>query len=1245
MLLLGCAALRHARPGRTAAIVFVLGLVLLGAAAAEAQTVRILVSNSGQTADDSANTSGNDHAQLFRTGANAAGYTLTQVVVNSEDAQGDDFDIEVCEEDGTANEFPSTTAGDCTALTPPASFTAGNLHFPHDGLALSANTNYVVVIKQIGTESVELNSTTSSGEDTSLGLSDWSIKNKFYWKSGGTWMEKSGSNEALRIIVRGYARTVGDATDATLSALSVSGATLSPAFAAATTSYQAVVANSVNQVTITETKSESTATVEYLDDSDATLTDADTMTAGLQVNLSVGSNIVKVKVTAPDTTTTETYTVNVFRVAVPVACSPASMTNRIWTGNLTVGTSSNTVGFLGTGTGALSDTTFTYEATNYTIDGASVFAGSVLIFSLDGAGLGNDAADLVLHVGTQQFPFSEATYAATTYSYTWSSNVPTWADGDAVCLAMTADGPEVSSVALTSDPGSDNTYAISDTVTATVTFDAAVDITGAPQLELDFDGSAKAAGCATGMNTTTMVCEYEVVTNDSAPDGVEIEANKLTGGTIYATGSTTINADLDHTAVAIAATHKVDGIRPTLVTTGTDAPTTSTDGTQVILTFSEDISAVSLSDIDVAANSTSGYEQGAAVSRSGRTVTLTLILTIQAGWPVTVELSADAVEDPVGNGILAVAATTVTNAVGSTTAPTVTAIALTSDPGSDNTYAITSDVEATVTFDAAVDIAGTPQLELDFDGTAKAAACATGTNTTTMVCEYEVAVGDTAPNGIAIAANKLTGGTITATGSTTISADLDHSAVAIAATHKVDGIRPTLVTTGPDAPTTSTDGTKVILTFSEPVDREPVERSAITIRAGGNVVLTTAASVTGTRVEITLTTALTDTTAILTVELAADAVLDTANNGNLAAAATTVTNAVGTTISNTAPMFANLMETRSVDENSAPGTNVGLPVTATDGDNDQLTYTLEGPDALSFSIVSTSGQILTRSGVTYDSFPYTVIVEADDGNGGTDMVTVTITLTTDVDEPPRRPTPPPVNNPPRAVDDATDTPEDTPVTISVLGNDSDPDGNTLTVVEVSAPTHGTAAVADTGAVVYTPEPDFHGTDRFTYVVGDGSGLTARAAVDVTVLPVNDPPLAGDDAADTPEDTSVTIDVLGNDSDPDGDTLAVVEVSAPTHGTAVVDTGAVVYTPEPDFHGTDSFTYVVGDGSGLTARAAVDVTVQPVNDPPLAAGVIPDRTLDVGDEPVALDLIPFFADRDGDALVYTELHLANPRIAQ
>ena len=255
------------------------------------------MSNAFQSADDSANTSGNKHGQLFSTGANTAGYTLITVIVNSDDAQNDDFDVEICEADTTANEFPTTT---CTALTAPTGSNAfsGNVIFEHTGLALAANTNYVVVVTQRGTGSVELDSTTSSGEDAA-GLSDWSIKNKFYWQSGSTWMLKSGANEALSIIVSGYVNTVGDATDATLSALSVSGATLSPAFAAAQTTYLAVVANAVSQATITETTSEATATVEYLDGSDNTLTDADTMTAGLQVNLSVGTNTVKVKVTAP----------------------------------------------------------------------------------------------------------------------------------------------------------------------------------------------------------------------------------------------------------------------------------------------------------------------------------------------------------------------------------------------------------------------------------------------------------------------------------------------------------------------------------------------------------------------------------------------------------------------------------------------------------------------------------------------------------------------------------------------------------------------------------------------------------------------------------------------------------------------------------------------------------------------------------------------------------------------------------
>ena len=117
------------------------------------------------------------------------------------------------------------------------------------------------------------------------------------------------------------------------------------------------------------------------------------------------------------------------------------------------------------------------------------------------------------------------------------------------------------------------------------------------------------------------------------------------------------------------------------------------------------------------------------------------------------------------------------------------------------------------------------------------------------------------------------------------------------------------------------------------------------------------------------------------------------------------------TASNTAPAFANPTATRSVPENSAADTNVGAVVTATDTDaGDTLTYTLEGADAASFDIVSTSGQIRTRPGVTYDHearSSYSVTVKADDGNAGTAAIAVTITVT-DVAEPPAAPAAPAV---------------------------------------------------------------------------------------------------------------------------------------------------------------------------------------------------------------------------------------------
>jgi hypothetical protein len=127
-------------------------------------------------------------------------------------------------------------------------------------------------------------------------------------------------------------------------------------------------------------------------------------------------------------------------------------------------------------------------------------------------------------------------------------------------------------------------------------------------------------------------------------------------------------------------------------------------------------------------------------------------------------------------------------------------------------------------------------------------------------------------------------------------------------------------------------------------------------------------------------------------------------------------------------------------------------------------------------------------------------------------------------------------------------------------------------------------------ITYTPSHDFNGADVFTYTVSDNHDGFDTASVTVTVTPVNDPPLAVDDAATTSEDTPVTIDVLDNDNDVDGDTLTVSAVGAASNGTATNNISSVAYTPAPGYVGADAFTYTVSDGKGGSDIATVTVTV-------------------------------------------------------
>ncbi|MBP7354565.1 MAG: ExeM/NucH family extracellular endonuclease, partial [Longilinea sp.] len=195
-----------------------------------------------------------------------------------------------------------------------------------------------------------------------------------------------------------------------------------------------------------------------------------------------------------------------------------------------------------------------------------------------------------------------------------------------------------------------------------------------------------------------------------------------------------------------------------------------------------------------------------------------------------------------------------------------------------------------------------------------------------------------------------------------------------------------------------------------------------------------------------------------------------------------------------------------------------------------------------------------------------------------------------------------VNDAPVAVDDTASTNEDTPVDIldsALLANDTDADGDTLSLTEVSNATGGTVALA-AGTITFTPELNFTGTAGFDYTVSDGN-LTDTGHVTITVAPVNDAPVAVDDTAETNEDTAVEIldsALLANDTDVDLDTLTVTEVSNPTNGTVVLAAGTITFTPAADFNGTAGFDYTVSDGN-LTDTGHVTITVAPVNDAPVA----------------------------------------------
>jgi VCBS repeat-containing protein len=197
------------------------------------------------------------------------------------------------------------------------------------------------------------------------------------------------------------------------------------------------------------------------------------------------------------------------------------------------------------------------------------------------------------------------------------------------------------------------------------------------------------------------------------------------------------------------------------------------------------------------------------------------------------------------------------------------------------------------------------------------------------------------------------------------------------------------------------------------------------------------------------------------------------------------------------------------------------------------------------------------------------------------------------------------NDAPSSTDDSAVTTEDTPVTANVLANDTDPDntdgipGNedTLTSVLDAGPDHGTLLLNTDGSFVYVPDADFFGSDTFSYHVVNGDGTSGEAAtVTISVGGTNDSPVALDESYEVSNDDTLGASLLDGVADPDGDVLTVSLLSGPANGTLTIKPdGSFRYTPNAQFIGSDSFTYVITDGQAsttatVTLHVAASITI-------------------------------------------------------
>ena len=288
--------------------------------------------------------------------------------------------------------------------------------------------------------------------------------------------------------------------------------------------------------------------------------------------------------------------------------------------------------------------------------------------------------------------------------------------------------------------------------------------------------------------------------------------------------------------------------------------------------------------------------------------------------------------------------------------------------------------------------------------------------------------------------------------------------------------------------------------------------------------------------------------------------------------------------------FSDLNEAVKVNEDSTLTGSVLTGTTSDSGTVRVVNFQIDGNSTL-----FKAGETASLAGVG------TLVIGADGAftfvpvanyNGSVPLITYTMTDGSNNDTSTLAISVTAVNDSPTAVHDSADTMAGTPVTIAsttLLINDSDVDGDPLTLFSVQDANHGSVALVGSN-VVFTPTAGYVGAASFNYTISDGHGATSTTTVDVNV---NGAPVAVTDNVTGTANTPLTIAstaLLSNDTDPNGDPLTISSVLDATHGTVALVGGSVVFTPTKDYVGDASFSYTISDGHGGTASGSVSLTI-------------------------------------------------------